>query len=57
MSLLPLPLAFADDMMYTQGHKPTASAMQADEIAYQVRRLAHHPSIAVWDACSEWRKF
>ena len=41
------------DMMYTQGHFPTASTMQSDEIAYQVRRLAHHPSIAIWDACSE----
>jgi beta-galactosidase/beta-glucuronidase len=41
-------------MMYTQGHFPTASTMQEDEIAYQVRRLAHHPSIAIWDACSEY---
>jgi len=41
------------DMMYVQGHLPTANEMQRQEIIYQVRRLAHHPSIAIWDGCNE----
>lgn len=44
------------DAMYAQaGHSPTADATQKAEIEYQVRRLSHHPSIVVWDACNECR--
>jgi len=42
------------DMMYAQnGHAPTNSTKQANEIAHQVKRLSHHPSIIIWDACNE----
>lgn len=27
--------------------------MQTEEILYQTRRLAHHPSVALWDGCNE----
>ena len=43
------------DAMYAQGgHFPNANTgHQPEELAYQVRRLSHHPSIALWDACNE----
>ncbi|CAE8627680.1 unnamed protein product [Polarella glacialis] len=42
------------DMQYAQsGHAPQACAAQDAELRHQVRRLSHHPSIAVWDGCNE----
>ena len=36
------------------GHSPNEKdAHQAAELRYQVRRLSHHPSIAIWDGCNE----
>jgi len=32
---------------------PVANAMQDAEIRHQLRRLSHHPCIALWDACNE----
>ena len=32
---------------------PTANSMQDAEIRHQLRRLSHHPSIAILDACNE----
>ena len=37
------------DAMFAQGnHAPSVTPTQTDEILYQVRRLSHHPSVAVW---------
>ncbi len=33
------------------------SLVQELEIEYQIRRLAHHPSIVIWDACNECGAF
>eukprot|EP00038_Savillea_parva_P028912 m.67751 g.67751 ORF g.67751 m.67751 type:complete len:1029 (+) comp8463_c0_seq1:39-3125(+) len=43
------------DLMYAQGqHSPTyGDPTQAAEIAHQVRRLSHHPSLAVYTSCNE----
>jgi hypothetical protein len=43
------------DMQFAQdGHSPAAgSAAMASEFAYQIRRLAHHPSIVMVDGCNE----
>eukprot|EP00040_Diaphanoeca_grandis_P027117 m.153638 g.153638 ORF g.153638 m.153638 type:complete len:1021 (-) comp30841_c4_seq6:84-3146(-) len=43
------------DLMYAQGgHAPTyGDATQAAEIAHQVRRLSHHPSMVVYTSCNE----
>jgi len=42
------------DMQYAQsGHSPKATATQEAELRHAVRRLASHPSIAVWDGCNE----
>ena len=42
------------DMMFAQGnHAPAVTPTQTAEIAYQVRRLAAHPSVAIWDGCNE----
>ena len=44
------------DMMYAQqGHSPQDTAVQDAELRHQIRRLAHHPSIVVWDGCNECR--
>ena len=29
------------------------SASERNELEYQLARLSHHPSIAMWDACNE----
>ena len=34
-------------------HFPQNSSLQAAELRYQIRRLSHHPSIAMWDSCNE----
>lgn len=43
------------DAMYAQGgHVPNnATGHQPEELVYQVRRLSHHPSIVLYDACNE----
>lgn len=42
------------DMMYAQdGHSPQATVQQDAEIRHNIRRLSHHPSIAIWDGCNE----
>ena len=44
------------DMQYAQsGHAPAVTADQDAELRHQVRRLASHPSIVVWDGCNECR--
>lgn len=34
-------------------HAPWATVSQAAELRHQMRRLAHHPSIVLWDGCNE----
>eukprot|EP00051_Salpingoeca_urceolata_P032135 m.14426 g.14426 ORF g.14426 m.14426 type:complete len:1101 (+) comp4797_c0_seq1:117-3419(+) len=43
------------DLMYAQGqHSPTyGDTTQAAEIAHQVRRLSHHPSMVLYTSCNE----
>ena len=42
------------DMQYAQnGHHPSVTTTQEDEFRHQIRRLSHHPSIAMWDGCNE----
>lgn len=43
------------DMMYAGDGRinPYGNALETAEIQYQVRRLSHHPSIAIWDSCNE----
>jgi len=44
------------DLMYTttsQTHEPKGTEAEAEEIAHNLRRLSHHPSIFVWNACNE----
>lgn len=44
------------DMMYTttsQTHQPKGLAAEVLEIQHNVRRLASHPSIIVWNSCNE----
>jgi hypothetical protein len=49
-----LGLLVYHDVMYAQeGHGPTATAAQREEIVYQVRRLSAHPSVVLWDGCNE----
>jgi hypothetical protein len=62
-----LPAAFYDaadragvlvyhDQMFTTtttSHEPCGSAEEEGELRQNVRALAHHPSIAVWNACNE----
>ena len=58
LTLMKLPdeagLLLYHDLMYAQrGHGVRATPTQAAEISYQVRRLAAHPSLAVWAAVNE----
>lgn len=46
-------LVFHDLQYAQQGHAPRSGAVQAAELRHQVRRLASHPSIVVWDGCNE----
>eukprot|EP01048_Picozoa_sp_COSAG05_P012067 COSAG05_NODE_1183_length_5592_cov_2.043328_5_plen_147_part_00 len=44
------------DMQYAQGgHSPKNDAVQDAELRHQIRRLASHPSIVMWDGCNECR--
>ena len=41
-------------MQYSQGNPaPTLNQLEFDELVHTVRRLAHHPSLAVYDGCNE----
>eukprot|EP01050_Picozoa_sp_SAG11_P014087 SAG11_NODE_1701_length_4423_cov_2.759713_2_plen_717_part_00 len=50
-----LGLLVYHDMMYCHDtpHGPRNSSEQAAELRHQIRRLSHHPSIAIWDGCNE----
>jgi beta-mannosidase len=49
-----LGLLVYQDMQYSQGNPaPQATALQTAELLHTVRRLAHHPSLAVYDGCNE----
>jgi hypothetical protein len=37
----------------TAGPGVRGTQSERDELRYQLRRLSHHPSIAMWDACNE----
>jgi len=42
------------DMQYAQGgHSPANTTDQTAELQHQIRRLANHPSIVMWDGCNE----
>jgi hypothetical protein len=42
------------DMQYAQqGHAPLKTTIQEDELRHNVRRLASHASIVMWDGCNE----
>ena len=42
------------DMQYAQnGHSPMKTVTQDQEFRHQIRRLSHHPAIAMWDGCNE----
>lgn len=43
------------DIQYTmqEGHGPTETVEQADELRYQIRRLSNHPSIILYAGCNE----
>ena len=42
------------DIQYSQGNAPPAvTPLQRTELIHVVRRLAHHPSLAVYDGCNE----
>ena len=42
------------DMQYAQGgHAPATTAVQDAELRHNIRRLANHPSIVMWDGCNE----
>jgi beta-mannosidase len=44
------------DMQYAQGgHSPKNNAVQDAELRHQIRRLASHASIVMWDGCNECR--
>lgn len=47
-----LGLLVYHDMQYSQGNvAPAATPLQTDEIVHTLRRLAHHPALAVYDGC------
>ena len=45
------------DAMYSNQddsyHMPAPSQQQMEEIQHQIRRLANHPAIVIWDGCNE----
>eukprot|EP00045_Choanoeca_perplexa_P014478 m.170416 g.170416 ORF g.170416 m.170416 type:complete len:997 (-) comp16688_c0_seq4:1727-4717(-) len=42
------------DMAYAQhAHSPSADQTQEAELRHQIRRLAHHPAIVMYDGCNE----
>ena len=44
------------DMQYAQGgHAPANTTDQTKELQHQIRRLASHPAIVMWDGCASLR--
>jgi hypothetical protein len=41
------------DMQLTRGETSLTTPQVKSELEYQVKRLSHHPSIAMWDGCNE----
>ena len=43
------------DMQFTWGTTgaPHGTASESAELEYQLKRLSHHPSVAMWDGCNE----
>lgn len=46
-------LLYHDIQFAQEGHSPNVTATQAAEFRHQVRRLSHHPSLALIDGCNE----
>jgi beta-mannosidase len=45
------------DMQFAQeGHSPDVTPTEEAEFRHQVRRLSHHPSLALIDGCNECRE-
>ena len=44
-----------EDVMFGSDGRigPSGNALEVAELTYQIRRLAHHPSIFLWSACNE----
>lgn len=57
LDLLRYGVLIYHDMQYTQipggSHGPLATATQEAELRHQIRRLSHHPAIAIWDGNNE----
>ena len=41
------------DMQLIRGETSLATPQIKNELEYQVKRLSHHPSVAMWDGCNE----
>ena len=41
------------DMQLIRGETSLATSQIKKELEYQVKRLSHHPSVAMWDGCNE----
>ena len=46
------------DMMYVQeqNHPPRRTMVQEEELRFNIRELASHPSIVIWNGCNEVRQ-
>lgn len=40
------------DMQFTWG-SVRGTKQESEELAYQLKRLSHHPAVAMWDGCNE----
>lgn len=50
-----LGMVMYHDAMYSGDGRvnPYGNALEDAELRHNIRRLSHHPSIAMWDACNE----
>ena len=50
-----LGIMLYEDVMFSSDGRipPVGNALEADELRYQLRRLAGHPSIFLWSSCNE----